>query len=59
MNESITLKITSQRQSDFDEVAKTLEARYKVLATSRSIFDNNMGEYHIFLNLTPVEAAKQ
>lgn len=51
MNESITVKLISQRQADFDEVAKALEAKYKVLATSRAIFDNNTQKWHIFLNL--------
>ena len=55
MDEAITLKITSQQQSDFDKVAKVLEARYKVLAMSRPIFDSNTGTYHIFLNLEAKE----
>jgi len=51
MNEVITAKITSKKQSDFETVAKALETKYKVLATSTAIFDKNTGAYHIFLSL--------
>lgn len=51
LNESITAKIISKDKSDFENVVKALELRYKVLATSSAIFDSDKGKWHIFLSL--------
>jgi hypothetical protein len=51
MNDVITVKVLSKNQIDFSNVAKALESKYKVLATSAAIFDKNTGVYHIFLSL--------
>jgi hypothetical protein len=51
MNDVITVKVTSKKQTDFQNVAKALESKFQVLATSTAIFDKNTGAYHIFLSL--------
>jgi hypothetical protein len=51
MNDVITVKVISNKQTDFQSVAKALESKYEVLATSTAIFDKNTGAYHMFLSL--------
>jgi hypothetical protein len=41
----------NQKQSDFEDMPKVLEARYKMLTTRGGIYNGKTQKWHIFLNL--------
>ncbi len=51
MKTAITVKITSEDQTDYEKIVSLLEIGYKVLATSSCMFDDQTKKHRIFLSL--------